>query len=193
MASKAKAIIDDPTPKGNSAPVSLEEAGRKISTTTKRNSAGVKRKQKEIAEGDSGKIPVNFTYADGSIQRVKLRAFAVRTMGILVSNQKDEKIEVSLSSNGKRVVGGKVGLATKPLRVSFGRARKTVKTKNGTKTRISQNWQTVGIPQDATFLDALAWIKTWKKQPGLVRLGQQEVVISLKRARGASAGATAKR
>jgi sugar diacid utilization regulator len=179
---KPKAIIAPNTKEKPSAESSLEQAAKIASDKKKRQAAQTKRKQQAIKEGDSGFILVPFYYADGRTAAIRVNAATQRLM--LIDKQKDGDVK----AEGDTVSGYKQN-DTKQIQVSFGRAKKTVKSgKYKGKTRLVQAYKALSVPKNATKLDILFWIKSFGKKPGLVRIGQETFVLDSKRAR-ASAGA----
>lgn len=185
------------SPAGNASPqkeVSLEEAAKKRT----RQKAETKLTKRKLSEGDSGKIYVNFYYANGDIQPIHMlaltaRVFAIRA-GKAKSNTNSSAIVLYKGATGK-AHGIKRGLSVKPIQLSLG--RKKVTRKKGTKKAATgssvlvQAWTTMSVPADATLLDILFWVRSFQKPVGIVRYGQQDVIINETRAR-ATAGAQGK-
>lgn len=172
-----KAITKPDNGKKPSGELSLEAAAKVL----ERKSKNIKRKQQALKDGDSGFVIVPFYYADGSIRAIRVTAYDQRVMNI------DRQDKGKVEAEGNRLIGFNANHRTKSIKVSFGRARKEIKSgKYKGKKRLVQAWKELSVPADANNLDILFWIKSFKKQPGLVKIGDQIFVLDSVKARAAA-------
>jgi hypothetical protein len=159
--------------------VSLEEAAK----LRERKSRLIKRKQQDLKDGDTGLVLVPFYYADGRTVAIRVSAFSQRVMNI--DQQKNGTVATDA---GGGVIGFSVR-AVKKIKVSFGRARKKIKDKDGkVKDRLVQAWKELSIPADANKLDAIHWVKSFNKKAGGIRIGTETIVLDSRIMRSAAGG-----
>lgn len=152
--------------------VSLEQAAKAAET---KKAANRKKNQvtrsKALKEGDRLQLPCIFEHANGKATEILVKTSVVRTLGLYVVTDQ----------NGLRVAGSHVEVLepgkTKLFHFSFGSKIVKRKIKGKTTEKYARVWQSMSVPDNATQVDLLFFMKTWSKRPEIIRIGKAQLVV----------------
>jgi hypothetical protein len=164
---------NDKTLVDHSQQVSLEQAAKALYQKKAKNRKAIRGKARAI--GGEVFAPVLFTYANGRTTWIRMQKDTIKKCGVR------KPPEGTLNKEGYGISYKK----TKSAKVSYGykiAARpKSSKSKGKRKVQM-RSWLYFSVPDDATFLDVVYFVKGFGKPAGLVNLGSQSFLISYTRA-----------
>ena len=171
-----------------SAEPTADEAKRLKASDANRKKVATKRKQESLKAGDNTYQIVPFV-GSTNLGQCKVQRKRIRTM--LIPTFIDKEGEVKSDASGKKI-GEKVKINSKPIKVSYGfklvKRKKSISGRRGGSIGQVQEtaWITLSVPMDATFEDIIFWVKTFKKVPKLVRVGDRQAQLGKMESAGAN-------
>lgn len=126
-----------------------------------------------------------FRYADGSFAIINSSQGRIDGLGLVPVT--DDNSLVAINGAVRALNPGK----SKTMTFSYGysdakrnvtRARRR-RGRNGTSSvraaqGVVRKFATISVPNDASFDDCVAWAKSWKNKPEIVKLGRQQIKLS---------------